>query len=458
MKFNYYLYIAISALCLMNISCDDDLNSVGLDTKPGGDDIFLSVDTVNMEASTIAVDKIYARTFVGILGEYVSDDFGKIKSDYLCEFYCPEDQAFHKNAISVDSAKVRILLSGYAGDTLSPIGLSIYEVNKKNLEKTDIYTNHDIADFCDKTVFLGQGLFTIDEAKKATPAMSMSTLVNKSFGEKFLAQWRTNPETFTGTKEMREFFKGLYITTTVGSGTILYAPNAYFDIYYKYTGRNYNDTRDSIRTSTFRLAVTREVIQLNNVENKVPDKLLEPNKTELFLSSPAGLNVELKIPFQSIYNKAKNTNTVLNSASFKVYGYTEKEEDVVNRPDFLLMIPSDSITNFFEEGSLPNGVSTFLLYRNIVSNTYVIYGQTTTANVSELLNHYITYYKENPSKTVPEYLKYQIIPVDVKAEYDSNGMLQVAGVYNLMYPSNAILRKSEKYMKLPLVFTEYNKP
>ena len=456
MKFNQFLYITIAAVCLLSISCDDDLNSVGLNTKPDGDNIVLEVDTVIMSASTVAIDRIYAKTSVAVLGEYLNPDFGRIKSDYLCEFYCPEDQAFHVNAISVDSAKVRVLLSGYAGDTIAPVGLAVYEINKKNLERKDIYTDFDVSEFCDKQELLGQGMFTVEESKKSVPALSMSTLVDKNFANKFLTEWKNNPETFSGTAKMREFFKGVYITTTLGSGTILYSANTYLDIYYKYTGRNYNDTRDSIMTSTFRLAVTPEVVQLNSVENKVSDDLLDPNETQAFLYSPTGVNVSLQIPFKPVFDKVGSSDMVLNSASFKMYGYTEKEENILRRPDFLLMIPSDSIANFFEEGSLPDGKSSFLLYRNSFTNTYVIYGMSSTENIAELLNHYVEYYKGNPLQSVPEYLDYQIIPVDVKVGYNDNGELQVTGVYNLMYPTTAILRKSEKHMKLSLVFSSYN--
>ncbi|MDD3495283.1 MAG: DUF4270 family protein, partial [Dysgonamonadaceae bacterium] len=68
-------------------SCDDAIKEVGFTIQPGNDRITVFTDTLPLQASTIMVDKMFAKTKNPILGEYVDPLFGTIKSDYVGEFY-----------------------------------------------------------------------------------------------------------------------------------------------------------------------------------------------------------------------------------------------------------------------------------------------------------------------------------------------------------------------------------
>lgn len=91
--------------------CSDDLNLVGSTIQPGGDKMPVYVDTFQMQATTLLMDSVYARTTSGLLGEFYDPLYGNVKSDYICQFYCPSDFKFQKN-LSTDRS-IRSILRSY---------------------------------------------------------------------------------------------------------------------------------------------------------------------------------------------------------------------------------------------------------------------------------------------------------------------------------------------------------
>lgn len=97
------------------------------------------------------MDSVYARTTSGLLGEFYDPLYGNVKSDYICQFYCPSDFKFKKEPINgqIDSVDFKIIYysGSWVGDSLTPMRAQIYQVDKQ-LER-DFYTNIDPSDYCD---------------------------------------------------------------------------------------------------------------------------------------------------------------------------------------------------------------------------------------------------------------------------------------------------------------------
>ncbi len=85
--FSFFIFLTL-------ISCDDDLNVIGGSIQSPSDTISVRVDTIPLEVRTVSVDSVYARTIKGVLGKYDDETFGTIKSDYMCQFYFPEETKF----------------------------------------------------------------------------------------------------------------------------------------------------------------------------------------------------------------------------------------------------------------------------------------------------------------------------------------------------------------------------
>lgn len=461
MKIKALLNLTIVFFAIVFVACNDDMNSIGNSIQPEDDDIFVYADSVYITAKTVSLnDSVYARTEMPILGEYTDPIFGKVKSDFLCELYCPENLAFHEKALgTVDSVFLSVISESFIGDSLAPFGISAYKLNK-NLE-ANFFTNTKVSDYCDMTELLGQGLFTIKDGEDYSGAKRYKIELDNSVGQAFYDDWKkTNGAIFKNTEALRDYFKGIYVTNTFGSGNMQLINTTILQIYYNYTGRNYDDTKDSVRLALLRLPVTSEVIQLNRVENKIPDKLFENEDTRTYLKSPAGVCTELTIPLKQIIKKAEETgkkNNKINAANFSIKGFTEEEEKTdLSRPTYLLFINKDSVENFFMNKKKPDSKTSFVMIRNASSNnnTYQFSASNSSAsvtnNIANLVNHYIDYYKDKPD--VPD-LKYMVIPISIKSSSSV-----ISNVYNLMEPATAILRTDEKNMKMNLIFSNYNKP
>lgn len=450
MKIKTLLSLAILFVTTVFIACNDDLDSIGSNIQPGGDDIFVGTDTVFLTARTVSFeDSVYARTVYGLLGEYLDPVVGKIKSDYLCEFYCPKDMAFAARTYSIDSIFLDTEFVYFTGDTVAPMGLSVYEV--QNPLKAFFFTSIDPKKYTGENPELyGHTSFTIqdvpDTVISSTRYRTISTKLKTSLADDFYNEWKERPETFESSNTLREFFKGVYVTTTFGSGTLINTNYTQIRINYKNYVRNAANTADSTVYSTFKLPVTGEVIQMNHIQNDIPKDLFEHSATKTYMKTPAGVYTEITIPLNDIITKA-GKNRKINAANLKIKGYTEEEQKSgLMRPSAILLINKDSLTNFFYNRELHDAKTSFVISRNTSTNTYDF------QNIASIVNHYTEYYKDR--ETLPD-LKYLMIPISYSYAQGSTSV--ISDIYNQMYPTSAILRTDPENMKMPIIFSEYNK-
>lgn len=467
MKSKALLSLIITILMVVFISCDDDLNKIGNSILPEGDDIFVYVDTVAITARTVSLeDSVYAKSQAGLLGNYVDPVFGNIKSDYLSELYCPENTEFPPKTLSIDSTFLEVISDQYLGDSIAPFGIAAYRATQPLT--ANFFTNIDPKKYCDMTQPLGQGIFTVISAPNNSGQRTYSLRLKKDMGQEFYDEWvNSEGATFKDSDSFRKFFKGMYLTSTFGSGTMISASTTIFKVYLKYNGRNVADTEDSVRVGVFRMAFTPEVIQLNHIQNKNPDYLFTNNDTRTYMKSPAGVCTELTIPLAEIIKKAEETgkkNNKLNAANFKLKGFTEEEEKTnLGRPSTLLFINKDSLTNFFSDRNKnrPDAKTSFVMERSSTTNIYnFVYGNiagSTVNNIANLINHYMDYYKGKDN--IPD-LKYLVIPVSAKTQSSTtssgSSVTIYTNVYNLMSPASAIFRTDVNNMKMGLIFSNYN--
>lgn len=456
MKIKPILSFFIGLTTFSFIACDDDLRSIGDSIQPPSDGIFVGVDTFFFSAETIKWDSVYARTTKGLLGEYNDAVFGNVKSDYLSELYCPRAISFEDRVVSIDSVRLYLEVSSYVGDTISPFGVSVYEVNKK-LDR-NFYTNIDPSNYCNLSKVIGRNTFSLSQFNfKGSSTYKYKIIpipLDKSIGEAMHKEYTSNPGTFTNTDALREFFPGIYVTSTLGSDALMDIEATAFAIYYSYWGRNSKNTADSLYTNqAFTLSVTPEVIQMNHVEHNNIDDLTVNQKDKSFLKTPAGVYTQLTIPLSKIASRVGKDTTV-NAANFTLTGLTEAEQfSGFNRPSRLLFINKDSVDNFFSKKQLPDNITSFLVSHTSTGNLYSF------GNIANLFNHYLNKFREDANTNISD-LKYILIPIseEVTTTISSSGTQVVTTKYvsNLMRPSSSVLRTDAQFMKLPMVFSKYN--
>lgn len=477
----------------MLFACDDDISNIGGDTMPDGDNIDMFADQISITARTTSIDPdLYLRSNSAILGSIEDPLLGSTQSDFMGQFFVanPRFQYGYKGLDDVKIDSVRMIMaykaSDFWGDFQAPIGITIYALNRQLTN--NFYMSVEPSTYCDRDTILGQRFFTQNElpltSVSSTTSSGTTTYtyyrgleidLDQNIGQKIFNQWKN--DTLSGKKEtilyntnsFKEFMKGIYVTTTFNKKSIIgfsdINASLYMNIYYSYNVKNTAETADSLVSRYIPFPIGAEALHLNSVKSTKYEDMAIYNSTETdrtYLKALSGVVTEVTIPLKKIREKGlSSTGTesyTLNSALLKFVGMTEKEEELklTQRPSYLLFINMDSISNYFLDGKKPNGLTTQVLTRSSTDNVYYfnsgLYSSMTTQNFASLINQYL---QNNPEL---DEVKYYLIPIDISTEqtyYSGSYVYLITAVTNSYSPSAAILRTSDEYLKVPLVFSKF---
>lgn len=437
--------------------CNDDFTQVGIGTMPETDGVTVQADTFFMKARTVQTDSVYARTRRGTLGEIYDPLYGNLKSDYICQFYCPENYKFRFTPIDgkIDSVDFKIIYSSWTGDSLTPMRVQLYQVSKPL--PRDFYTNVDPTLYSNMQTVFGTQTYTSfdtsvpdslrnDEDNPYQPRVTIR--MPKELGQKFYNETINNPSSFKDQNAFNQFFPGIYVTNTYGTGNILNVEASEMGIYYKYIGKTKADangnTRDTIYVAVERFSVTDEVIQLNRFKNTDMSHLLEPNDSLAFLKSPAGVYTQLTIPVNEIKPLIKDR--ILSNLELKLRALPQEDwKYAFEVPNAVLILPSDSVDTFFKNNQIENNATSFVGTYAASTRTYAF------GNISNMLKNHI---EKDPDKD----LVISVIPIAYnRASYNNYGQASyyTVSIDNYMKPSGVKLRIDKDAMQMRVVSIKY---
>lgn len=477
---------SLALLMALLFACSDDISTVGGDTMPDGDAINMYAEQISITARTTSIDPdLYLRSNNAILGSIEDPLFGTTQSDFMGQFFVANVrfQYGYKGLNDVNIDSVRMIMaynySNFWGDFQAPMGVTVYALNRELTP--NFYTSVKPSTYCDKDTIMGQRFFTQNElpltysSSSSTYYRGLEIDLDNNIGQKIYDQWKS--DTLSGKKEtilystdkFKEFMKGIYITTTFNNKSMIQFTDInaslYMNIYYSYNVKNTAETADSLVHRYIPFPIGADALHLNSVQSSEYKDMGIYNSTETdrsYLKALSGVVTEVTIPLKEIREKGlSSTGTesfTLNSALLKFVGMTEKEDELklTQRPSNLLFINADSISNYFLDGKKPNGLTTQVLTRSSSDNVYYfnngLYSSMTTQNFASLINQYI---KNNPEL---DEVKYYLIPIDISTEqsyYNGSSVYLITSVTNSYSPSAAILRTSDEYLKVPLVFSKF---
>ena len=346
--------------------CNDDLTQVGTGIQPENDRPLVYADTFYMKAKTLQTDSVYARTIYGSLGEIYDPLYGNLKSDFMCQFYCPENFRFRYTPYNgiIDSVEFKIYYSrSWTGDSLTPMRAQLYEVTTPLTR--DFYTNIDPEQYCNMQKSLGMQTYTARDLsvsdslwndKNSNNVLTYQPRITirmpQEVGQHFYDATIKTPEVFNDQNTFNQFFPGIYVTNTYGTGNILNIESSQMNIYYKYTVKG-SANQDSIVQTWETFSATSEVIQLNRFENTDIDHLLEPNDSIAYLKSPAGVYTRLTIPAQDIAPIIKGR--IVSNVDLSLKALPQEDwKFAFEAPANVLILPKDSMDTFFKNNNVEN--------------------------------------------------------------------------------------------------------
>ncbi|MDR3260258.1 MAG: DUF4270 domain-containing protein [Tannerella sp.] len=457
--------ITTGLLCLgwlILSGCSDSWNLVGPSIQPDDDRITVFTDTFQMSASTVKIDSLFAKMSSGYLGEIYDPLYGRLKSDYLCQFYCQEDWQFARTPYEgkIDSLDFYIEYT-WAGDVYTPMQIQLYPITKP-LDKV-YYTHVDPADYCDLQHPLATQVFTVSNGRLDSMQQSdgtytyyreMRVRLPAELGQRFYDETVQNPSTFKDQESFNQFFPGLYVTTGYGSGALLHIDQTLMVISYRYVVESSTGT-DSLVVGYQPFMVSKDVIQLNRFENTDTEQLLADNEDYTFLKTPAGIFTRLVIPAKEI--KPVIEGRIINNLLLELK-YMPQEDWIyaLAPPPQLLLLPEDSLRTFFENGNIENSIITYLSSDgNSTMLSYLGYSADTRTysflNIANLLNIHL---QLNPD----EDLRLLVVPVSRTYQTSSSGSsyyYYTTALSHYLAPSGVKLRKDKDYMKIAILSSKY---
>lgn len=484
-------YLLVAILALTFFGCDDNTGSLGLGIFPDGDqNINGKSTTFKVTTESILSGPVYAKTNIGYVGKFSDKLFGFYDCSFLAQLYCPEGISFptvydkEKNPKgtmaenNIYTAELIISYSNYFGDSLNACRMSVYELDKvlgtgKEDDKFNYYTNIKPGDYYNTTkaplarkAYTAVDLSLSDSIRNDQyfqPSIRFTSPQIKELGERIYKANREHPGYFADPNAFIEnVFKGIYVKSDYGDGTILYVDQISLSIAYRVHATDSlgnvvhkKNGQDSLYFRQRIFATTREVIQANSImndEGKLTTKVKEENNT--YLKTPAGIFTRAKLPLNEIASKLSNDTISGVKLTFNCYNQITEGAFSMKAPNTILLVREKDKHLFFEDNKLNDNITSFITSQTYSSgvNQYIF------PNLARLIKTCLTEKEEAKKKagaswTAEAEKKWEdenhwnqvlLIPVIIQYDNSSSTTKNIISIQHDLQPSYVKLKGGKK--------------
>lgn len=492
-------YAWVALLTLTFFGCDDNTGALGLGMFPEGDQL-LNGKTITYEVLTQSkiAEKVFSKTTVGYVGKFTDPNFGYYEAGFLAQLHCPDSLSFpsvydevtnpHGIMVKDEVYTTELVLSytSYFGDSLNACRMSVYQLGggAKELDKESAYyTNIDPTEYYnanDPSALLGRKAYTAVNLSLSDSIRSSSNFypyvrltLPKDKGAQILAASRQADHDKKNFADIfKEIFKGIYVKSDYGDGTVLYIDqielNVVYEVYVKdslnmkplkkkYEKDEAGNLKDSTAYSKRTFAATREIIQANSFKNdqtKLAEKVAETNWT--YLKTPAGIYTQGTLPLEKIAKELSGDTLNAVKLTFTSYNQSDdlnKYKYSMSAPSSVLLVREKNLDAFFANNKLADGISSFIANRNTSTNQYVFNNLvqlvTTCLSEKEAAKKAAgsSWNEEKWMEENPLWDKVALIPVLVG--YDTSSTPSIISIRNDLRPSYVKLKGGNTSLDLP---------
>lgn len=447
----------VSALLLF-AACDDNTSNLGIEVMPDGD-FTKSVQTdYNVEITSFPVDSILARTTTAYLGKFTDPYTNTVfESDFLTQFYCPEDFKFPDKELLKDpehpeakSVELNLYYSSFFGDSLAPQKLAVHELTQVLEADEAYYTNLNPEDYYDAAkaplqtqAYTAYDVIHGDSLFESNGVHMLTIPLPKEFGDRLMNAYYADPANFHNSENfIRNVLKGFYLKHLQGDGAVLNINYVYLDVYFDYKIKSSSGQVDSLVTAFSQFIATPEVVQENRFSTDNIDELLQRDENVAYIQTPAGVFPEITLPIDDI-----SLNDTINSASLTINRKNNLNDSkyTMGTPQNLLMVRKGDLDTFFEEQKVPDYQTSFMAYFNNNQYTY--------SNITALVNTLRRERRDNPDYDKDEdWNKVVLVPVTEVTQSSGNSSTIVRVLHDLGL--NFVKLKKED-VKLSIIYSKY---
>lgn len=434
MKFPSIILLGLLSLAIA--SCDESY-SIGSSTLQ--DQIEVVVDSnFTVTGNPVYNSRVQSRTTNQLLGVIDAEGYGSLKSDIVTQFMPSASiDTSYVTVNDIDSIKLifNIPNGSYVGDSIVPMGLNVYRLNKQL--PSPIYSDFNPADYYSEDDLLGSVIYTANALGETDSVAELTyRTINVdlplSLAQEIFTKYKENPEVFSVPSLFAEFFPGIYVSNTYGSGRIVNIDNTLIRMYYHKTMPiEGSDSDTTYYKEGNYLAVSPEIVTNNNIAFEISDELKAKIAAgENIIVAPTGTDVELTFPAREIiqnYRANSGDLSVINSLTFSIPAEKIANDYGIAPPPFLLMVKTAKKDEFFAKGDVTNNTESFYAAYNSATHTYTF--SDLRAYILELLEK---------SEITDEDINFTLTPVTVQTENTSS-----------YYTSSAYITAIVPYVQTP---------
>lgn len=393
--------MAAAVLSLVAISsCDEEALNIGQTLTDESDKLVVTTASFNITTRTILADSVLALSSDCYLGRVKDPEtHADVTSEFTTQFHLlestyvsPEDRILstYDGHIAADSCDIILYLGTpfRSADSLVAMKMRIREMAIPMEEGHRYYSNFNpltagmLRDggISKPQMFSYANLTESDNVRTGSnyqdciritlndPYTAPDGTTYKNYGTYLLRQYFEHPEYFRNSFVFtHQLCPGFLFQITDGMGFHAKVTNIGLRISYTAQG----DT--SVVTPRLVLAGTNEVLQTTHVINdREALQQLAEETGYTYLKTPAGLFTEVTLPISEIKRGHENDSLLAAKVTFQRLNNESDNPRMLAIPQTLLLVQKDSLHTFFENGKVPDNITSYYTSYNSAeaTNTY----------------------------------------------------------------------------------------
>ena len=389
MKQCFYVILAVAAL-LGLYACTDETIGVSITDSMSS---IIEDSSFVITGHSVRNDRVQMRTSTKMLGELNADGFGLLHAEAVT-MWMPAMKIDTTGVKTewIDSCRLNLIMpyySGFTGDSLAPMRLNVYRLNKPL--PSPIYSDFDPTDYFSADDLLASEPYSPMSGKfkmlysyvtgnqVADSVRIISVPIPVQVGRELFNAYKANPESFSSPASFASIFPGIYIANSYGSGHVINIKSTQLDVYFhKHVPRNDSTMVDSVYSQTY-VASTPEIVSNNIIRYDIDDAITSMvDNGEALIVAPAGYEVQVTFPIQDIidkYHANVGTNqSIINTVTLELPVSIPTTEYNIQPPTYLLMVKTSKKDNFINGDSLANNKDSFYAIYEPLSKCYTFTG------------------------------------------------------------------------------------
>lgn len=372
------LLLASAVLAASFAACNDGLTN---GNSIVDDQVNVFIDTTfTVSATTVDNNAVISRSITGLIGSIDAEGYGSLSSDFITQFMpanTMDTLGVTESTIDDISLVMRYYTDGFVGDSVAPMGVEVYPLVRQL--PSPIYSDFDPSGYYDASQPLGSAIYTAtrenltDSLKKLNYNL-VRVKLPVEMGRRLFNKFVEDPAVFSDPEKFAQFFPGLYIRNSYGSGRVMRVSQTTIDM--RYHSNMKVDGKDTvINLNAAYLAVTPEIVCNNNIEYTISDDLRSRRaQGQTLLVAPAGYDAEITFPAREIISNYRNTIAnglgVINSLSFEIPAEEIANDEGITPPPYVLMVLKSKKDTFFNDNKITDNKTSFYAQYNSSTKSY----------------------------------------------------------------------------------------